>query len=95
MDEEKRHKLQSLADTYELHPRTASLRFTYHEREQLIVLFERVADNYIEADLLDVASELGVEIDTLRDLNSADDFTCASRSIPQTSQLFGRERARR
>ena len=75
MDEEKRRQLQPLADTYELHPWTASSKFTYHERDELTGVFERVADMYIEADLLGLASELGAEIDTLRELNRADNLS--------------------
>ena len=41
VDEEKRHQLQPLADKYELHPWSASTKFTYHERDQLIELFQR------------------------------------------------------
>jgi len=73
VNEEMRQDLQHFADTYELHPWTASSKFTKHDRDKLIVLFEHVADIYIESDLLDLASELGAELDTLRDLNSAHD----------------------
>ena len=75
VDEEKRRQLLPTVDTYELHPWTASSKFSSHERDELIVLFERVADIYIEADLLELDSELGAEIDTLRDLNRADDLS--------------------
>jgi hypothetical protein len=53
----------------------ASSKFTYHERDELIGVFERVSDMYIEADLLGLASELGAEIDMLRELNRADDLS--------------------